>query len=78
MTQTATSTIQTYFQKSIVAKGLVPEGIDPRHLEAYIRLQYSTLGHLSWADIKREVKIALGCISHDPTQAESLAVSFGL
>lgn len=71
--------METYFQKSIVAKGLVPAGVDPRHLEGFIRLQYSTLGHLSWADIKREIKIALGCIKEGGVEmAERNAISFGL
>lgn len=69
----------THFQKSILDKGLVPAGVDPRHLEGFIRLQYSTLGHLSWSDIRREVKIGLGCIKEGGVKmAESNAVSFGL
>jgi hypothetical protein len=69
----------TYFQRSITEKGLVPTGIDPRHLEAYIRLQYSTLGHLSWPEIKREVKVGLACIKvGGVAAAERCAQSFGL
>ena len=70
---------QTYFQESIVAKGLVPAGTDPRHLEGYIRLQYSTLSHLGWPDIKREVKVGIACIKADGIEnAERNAQSFGL
>ena len=68
----------TYFQQSIVDKKLVPAGIDPRHLEGFIRLQYATLGHLSWSDIKREIKIGLACIREDAALAERNAQSFGL
>lgn len=72
-------TIQTHFQQSIVAKGLVPEGVDPRHLEGFIRLQYSTLSHLDWPEIRREVKIGLACIKHGGVEAaERIARSFGL
>ena len=69
----------SYFQRSIVAKGLVPAGVDPRHIEGYIRLQHSILGDLSWAMIRREVKIALGCIEEGGQEmAERNAVSYGL
>ena len=71
--------MQTYFQRSIVEKGLVPQDIDPRHLEGYARLQYGTLNHLSWADIRREVKIGIACIREGGVDAaESNAQSFGL
>jgi len=73
------SRARSYFQKSIIQKGLVPAGIDPRHLEGYIRLQYSTLDHLDWPTIRREVRIALGCIKEGGIEAaERNARSFGL
>jgi hypothetical protein len=69
----------TWFQKSIIRKKLVPAGVDPRHLEGFIRLQYGTLGHLGWPDIKREIKIGLVCIKEGGVEAaESNAQSFGL
>lgn len=71
--------METYFQKSIVEKGLIPAGFDPRHIEGYIRLAHSTLGGLSWPEIRREVKIAIDCINEGGlSAAESNAVSFGL
>lgn len=71
--------MQTYFQKSILAKGLVPAGIDARHIEGYIRLAHSFLGELPWTTIRREVKIALGCIKEGGKDAaERNARSFGL
>jgi hypothetical protein len=70
--------METYFQKSIIEKGLVPAGIDARHVEGFIRVQYSTLNHLDWPTIKREVRIALGCIKFDPELAERNARGFGL
>jgi len=71
--------VNTYFQRSIVEKGLVPQGVDPRHLEGFIRLQYSTLGHLDWPTIKREVKLGIACIKQGGVDAaERNAQSFGL
>ena len=70
--------MQTYYQKSLTDKGLIPDGIDPRHVEAYARLQYGTLSHLDWSEIRRETKIAVACIREDRMGAESLAQSFGL
>ena len=68
-----------YFQKSIVEKNLVPQGVDPRHLEGYIRLQYGTLGHLDWRTIRREVKLCIACIREGGVDAaERNAKSFGL
>ena len=69
----------THFQKQVFEKGLIPEGIDPRHVEGYIRLEYATLGHLSWQTIRREVKIALACIKEGGVaDAELCAKSWGL
>ena len=51
---------------------------DPRHVEAYLRLEYGTLDHLSPATFTKEVRIACQCIDADPDQAEQLARSFGL
>lgn len=52
---------------------------DPRHIEAYVRLEYPTLGHLSLETLKREAAIAADCIRIAGTaSAEELAQSFGL
>ncbi|HET8550906.1 MAG TPA: hypothetical protein VFM97_00330 [Gammaproteobacteria bacterium] len=52
---------------------------DPRHIEAYIRLEYSTLNHLSADTLRREADIAAGCIDvRGAEHAEALAQSFGL
>lgn len=69
----------TYFQKSIADKHLVPIGVDPRHVEGYIRLQHSTLSHLSWPEIRRECRVAVECIKVGGVEAaERNAKSFGL
>jgi hypothetical protein len=49
-----------------------------RHVEAFMRLQYSTLDHLSAAVFRREVRIAHECSQADPEMAERLARSYGL
>lgn len=52
---------------------------DPRHIEAYVRLEYSTLGHLDMRTLSREAGIAADCIEvAGVEEAESLAQSFGL
>lgn len=71
--------VTSYFQKSIVEKNLLPAGIDPRHVEGYIRLEHSILNSLSWPTIKREVKLAVACIREGGIEAaERNALSFGL
>lgn len=52
---------------------------DPRHIEAYVRLEYGTLSHLPIETLRREADIAAGCIAAGGVEeAESLAESFGL
>lgn len=54
-------------------------GYDPRHIEAYIRLEHSTLDGLSPAKFKKEIIIGIECIKSDGIEnAESCAKSFGL
>lgn len=54
-------------------------GYDPRHIEAFVRLEYSTLGHLSPEKLKRETAIAIDCIKVGGLHnAEMCAQSFGL
>lgn len=59
-------------------KTLQPK-FDPRHIEAYVRLEYRTMGHLSIDTLRREARLAAKCIQLDGlAQAERLAVTFGL
>ena len=52
---------------------------DPRHIEAFMRLEYGTLDHLSPAKFRRECGIAADCIKQGGVnRAEDLAQSFGL
>ena len=54
-------------------------GTDPRHVEAYMRLEYGTLDHLSRAKFASETKIALQCIAAEGVEvAERCAQSYGL
>ena len=51
---------------------------DPRHIEAYMRLEHPTLDALSADAFTAEVQVALDCIAYGGTaDAESLARSFG-
>ena len=52
---------------------------DARHVEAFMRLEHSTLDGLSRAQFAAEVKIAHACIDKCGRDgAESLARSYGL
>jgi hypothetical protein len=65
--------------QAIIHEMLAGRDYDPRHIEGFMRLQYSTLDHLSRDDFKREVEINILCIDEGGTeQAETLAKSYGL
>mgnify|MGYP000845347003 CR=1 FL=1 len=52
---------------------------DPRHIEAWMRLERGTLDALSPSQFRDEVKIALTCIEAGPlADSEALAQSMGL
>lgn len=52
---------------------------DPRHIEAFIRLEHPTLDGLSDAQFKSEVAIAAACIEANGTDfAEQIARTYGL
>ncbi|MGH9887099.1 MAG: hypothetical protein ACREBE_16355 [bacterium] len=53
--------------------------IDPRHVEAYMRLEHSTLNGLPIWQFNDEVKVAVECVLvGGVADAEALAQSFGL
>jgi len=52
--------------------------IDPRQVEAYLRLAYRTLDHLTADQFRREIRMSIACIDADPQGAEGLATSYGL
>jgi len=52
---------------------------DPRHVEAWLRLEHGCLDGLSPAQFRAEVNVALRCITACPlADSESLARSYGL
>lgn len=52
---------------------------DPRHIEAFLRLQYGTLDHLDRDTFREEAKIASECADVGGLEAaEDLAISYGL
>jgi len=54
-------------------------GRNPRHVEAFMRSQYSTLDHLSPEQFREEALICAACVDAvGPEEAEATAVSFGL
>lgn len=60
---------------------LLPEQfamLDPRHIEAYLRLRHGTLDHLTRSEFKRQVKALAKIVNQDLTAAEDLAKSYGL
>ena len=54
-------------------------GIDPRHVEGWMRLEHSTLDHLDRHSFDAEVAMAIALIDHaGADRSESLARSYGL
>ena len=54
-------------------------GFEPRHVEAYLRLEYGTLDHLSLDQFKNAVLVACELIDVEGFEnAELLAKSYGL
>jgi hypothetical protein len=52
---------------------------DPRHVEAYMRLDHPTLDGLSPEQFKHEAEVSAGCVDQGGVdQAEKLAQSYGL
>jgi hypothetical protein len=51
---------------------------DPRHIEAYMRLEHPTLDGLSRSEFGHEAYLAACCVDADPEAAEELAQSYAL
>lgn len=67
----------SYYQKMI--QRLSPEAVDPRHIEAFMRLRYSTLDGLDSKTFKIEVmQCANTVIEMGYEGAEKLAKSYSL
>lgn len=72
---------ETVYRKTIAAilAKIGRSDIDPRHVEAYMSVQFSTFDSLSYDQFVAETKIGVACIEAGGTdRAEKLAQSFGL
>jgi hypothetical protein len=64
------------YQDAIAA---IAPGLDPRQVEAWMRLEHSTLDGLAPERFTSEVRVALACIAEAGSdESEALAASFGL
>jgi hypothetical protein len=71
-----TRTDPTFYQRRIAER---TQNVDPRHVEAWMRLEHPTLDGLSAPEFEREVDLAVAAIAiAGPTESEALAASFGL
>ena len=71
-----TQTDPTFYQRRIAER---MSAVDPRHVEAWMRLEHSALDRLSPAEFEREIDLAVVAIATaGPTESEALAASFGL
>ncbi|MGE0229469.1 MAG: hypothetical protein AB7U23_13280 [Dehalococcoidia bacterium] len=54
-------------------------GVDPRHVEAWMRIEHPTLDALTPAAFRAEALVAADCTTDaGPTPSEALAASLGL
>ena len=71
-----TQTNPTCYQRRIAER---TSDVDPRHIEAWMRLEHPTLDGLSAAEFEREVDEAAALVrAAGTTESEALAASFGL
>lgn len=69
---------QEQIRDELTRKGYVGM-YDPRHIEAFMRLQYSTLDHLSKQIFNKEIELCRQCVNIGGSDnAEFCAQSFGL
>ena len=52
--------------------------VNPAGVEASMRLQYGSLSHLSDADFRREIRLAVACEKEQPGFLKDTAASFGM
>jgi hypothetical protein len=66
----------TFYQRFIAER---TRDVDPRHVEAWMRLEHPTLDGLSEGEFVRAMHAALAAvIDAGPEESERLALSFGL
>ena len=68
----------TAYQKLIQEIDKTVTATEARGVEASMRLQYGTLGHLSRDTFKSEISLFRACEKHQPGYGASLAASYGL
>jgi hypothetical protein len=61
------------YQKTI--SELAPD-VDAAAVEAFMRLQYGTLDHLSRDDFKQEIRLFRECVKAEPDLIRSLKASY--
>ncbi len=72
------SCYQQKIRETMAAAGRIGAA-DPRHVEAWMRLEHGCIDGLSRSQFTQEVKIALECIAAGPvSDSEALATSYGL
>lgn len=70
---------QTGYYQQLIRKYLFDSSIDPRWVEAYLRLDHGTLDSLSVDEFKIEIPEIIKIIKEEGKQkAEKLALSYGL
>lgn len=71
-----TRTDPTVYQRRIAERA---HEVDPRHVEAWMRLEHPTLDGLSAAEFEREIDLAVAAIATaGAADSEALAAWFGL
>lgn len=69
---------QSIIRAELARQGLVGK-YDPRHIEAYMRVRYSTLDHLPASQFRQEISLCCKCVDDGGQEyAERLAQSYGL
>jgi len=70
---------QTGYYQQLISKNLSDSSIDPRWVEAHLRLDHGTLDSLSVEEFKIEIPEIIKVIKEEgKQQAEKLALSYGL
>jgi hypothetical protein len=68
---------QQMIRETLAKQGRI--GTEPRHVEAFMRGEFSTLDHLGGAAWTRAVREAAECVDAcEPGMAEQIAASYGL
>jgi hypothetical protein len=68
---------QQMIRETVAKQGRI--GVNPRHVEAWMRLEHSCLDGLGKAQFDAQVAVAISCIDAATTkESESLAESFAL